>query len=84
MIAGRLATSPSIEKTPSTTTRTPPPSSAARPSIFSSLSMRLWRKGRSLAPEMRTPSRIEAWSPVSQITVSAGPRIVPIAPTLAW
>ena len=38
--------------------------------------MRLWRKGRSLAPESRQPSRIEAWSPESQITVSPGSRIV--------
>src|SRR5438094_768056 len=40
--------SPSIEKTPSTTTRTPPPSPCARSSIFSSFSSRLWRKTRSL------------------------------------
>ena len=39
------ATSPSIEKTPSTTTSTPPPSPAARSSIVSSLSSRLWRNG---------------------------------------
>ena len=83
-IRGRSQTSPSIEKTPSTTTSTPPPSSAARCSIFSSLSIRLWRKGRSLAPESRQPSRIEAWSPESQITVSPGPRMVPIAPRFAW
>ena len=38
------AMSPSIEKTPSTTTSTPPPSDWARSSIFSSLSRRLWRK----------------------------------------
>ena len=50
----------------------------------SSLSSRLWRKGRSLAPERRQPSRIEAWSPESQITVSDGPRIVPMQPTFAW
>ena len=59
---GSGATSPSIENTPSTTTSTPPPSSAARSSIFSSLSSRLWRNGRSLARESRQPSRIEAWS----------------------
>ena len=81
---GRSQTSPSIEKTPSTMTRTPPPSSAARSSICSSLSIRLWRKGRSLAPESRQPSRIEAWSPESQITVSPGSRIVPMQPTFAW
>ena len=46
--------------------------------------MRLWRKGRSLAPESMQPSRIEAWSPESQITVSPGPRIVPMQPTFAW
>ena len=34
--------------------------------------MRLWRKGRSLAPERRQPSRIEAWSPESQIDGVAG------------
>ena len=37
----------------------------------------MWRKGRSLARESRQPSRIEAWSPESAITVSCGPRIVP-------
>ena len=30
------------------------------------------------------PSRIEAWSAESQITVSPGSRIVPMQPTLAW
>jgi hypothetical protein len=33
---------------------------------------------------MRTPSRIEAWLPESQITVSPGPRIVERQPTLDW
>ena len=46
--------------------------------------MRLWRKGRSLAPERRQPSRIEAWSPESQITVSPGSRIVPMQPRFDW
>ena len=78
------AMSPSIEKTPSTTTSTPPPSPAARSSARSSLSMRLWRKARSLARESRQPSRIEAWSPLSATTVSPGARIVPSVPTLAW
>ena len=45
-------------------------------SMRSSLSRRLWRKGRSLARESRQPSRIEAWSPESAMTVSPGPRIV--------
>ena len=76
--------SPSIEKTPSTTTSTPPPSSAARWSIFSSRSRRLCLNGRSLAREIRQPSRIEAWSAESTITVSPGARIVPSVPTLAW
>ena len=53
-------------------------------SIFSSLSRRLWRKGRSLARESRQPSRIEAWSAESTITVSPGPSSVPSVPTLAW
>ena len=83
-ISGSGGTSPSIEKTPSTTTRTPPPSLAARSSMRSSLSMRLWRKARSLARLSRQPSRIEAWSPESATTVSPGPRIVPSVPTLAW
>ena len=46
--------------------------------------MRLWRNGRSLARESRQPSRIEAWSPESAITVSPGARIVPSAPRFAW
>ena len=62
----------------------PPPSSAARSSMRSSFGIWLWRNGRSLAPEIFTPSRIDAWSPESQITVSLGPRIVPRQPTLAW
>ena len=57
---------------------------AARRSCFSSRSRRLWRKARSLARERMQPSRIEAWSPESAITVSPGPRIVPSAPRLAW
>ena len=48
------------------------------------LSMRLWRNGRSFAPERRQPSRIEAWSAESQMTVSPGSRIVPMQPRLAW
>ena len=83
-ISGSGATSPSIENTPSTTTSTPPPSSPARTSIFSSLSSRLWRNGRSFARESRQPSRIEAWSPESAITVSPGASSVPSVPTLAW
>ena len=83
-ICGSGATSPSIENTPSTTTRTPPPSPAAFSSVRSSRSSRLWRNGRSLARDSRQPSRIEAWSPESAITVSPGPRIVPSVPTLAW
>ena len=75
--------SPSIEKTPSTTTSTPPPSVAARSSIVSSLSSRLWRKGRMRARDIATASRIEAWSPESQITVSPGSRSVPMQPTFA-
>ena len=71
-IRGSGAMSPSIEKTPSTTTSTPPPSSAARWSIFSSRSSRLCLNGRSLAREIRQPSRIEAWSAESTITVSPG------------
>ena len=81
--SGRLARSPSIEKTPSTTTSTPPPSSAERSSIVSSLSIRLWRNGRIRARDIDTASRIEAWSPESQITVSPGPSSVPMQPTLA-
>ena len=57
---------------------------AGRSSRFSSRSRRLWRKARSLARERMQPSRIEAWSPESAITVSPGPRIVPSAPRLAW
>ena len=72
-----------MENTPSTTTSTPPPSDSARCSIVSSLSSRLWRKGRMRARDIDTASRIEAWSPESQITVSAGSRSVPIAPVLA-
>jgi hypothetical protein len=34
--------------------------------------------------DSRQPSRIEAWSPESTITVSPGARIVPSVPTLAW
>ena len=34
--------------------------------------------------ESRQPSRIEAWSPESTITVSEGPSIVPSVPRLAW
>ena len=68
--AGRCR--PPCEKTPSTTTSTPPPSSAARWSIFSSRSSRLCLNGRSLAREIRQPSRIEAWSAESTITVSPG------------
>ena len=75
--------SPSIENTPSTTTSTPPPSDSARVSIVSSLSRRLWRYGRTRARESDTASRIEAWSPLSQITVSPGSSSVPIAPVLA-
>ncbi len=63
LISPSGAMSPSIEKTPSTATRTPPPSSWERSSIFSSFSSRLWRNGRILARESRHPSRIEAWSP---------------------
>ena len=45
--------------------------------------MRLCLKPRIFAPDSRQPSRIEAWSPESAITVSPGARIVPSAPTLA-
>ena len=76
--------SPSIENTPSTTTRIPPLSPAAFSSVRSSLSMRLWRNGRSFARESRQPSRIDAWSPESATTVSPGARIVPSVPTFAW
>ena len=62
----------SIENTPSTTTSTPPPSSSARSSIFSSLSRRLCRNGRSFARESRQPSRIDAWSPVGDHRVARG------------
>ena len=77
------AMSPSIENTPSTTTSTPPPSPSARWSMLSSLSRRLWRNGRMRARDMVTASRIEAWSPESQITVSLGERSVPMQPVLA-
>ena len=56
----------------------------ARSSERSSLSIRLWRKARSLARDSRQPSRIDAWSPESATTVSPGPRIVPSAPRFAW
>ena len=82
-ISGTGARSPSIEKTPSTTTRTPPPSLSERFSIVSSLSRRLWRNGRMRARDIETASRIDAWSPESQITVSPGPSSVPIVPVLA-
>ena len=36
-----------------------------------------------ISAQIDTASRIEAWSPLSQITVSSGPRSVPIAPVLA-
>ena len=75
--------SPSIENTPSTTTSTPPPSPSARSSMFSSLSRRLWRNGRMRARDMVTASRIEAWSPESQITVSRAESSVPMQPVLA-
>jgi hypothetical protein len=64
--------SPSIEKTPSTTIITPPPSPAALSSVRSSLSIRLWRKARSFAFERIAPSSREAWSPESTTTVSQG------------
>ena len=57
---------------------------SARLSARSSLSMRLWRNGRIFARESRTPSRIEAWSAESTITVSPGPSSVPSVPTFAW
>ena len=84
-ICGSGAMSPSIEKTPSTTTRMPPPS-CARPSrsVRSSLSIRLWRKARSFARLSRQPSRIEAWSPESATTVSPGASSVPSAARFAW
>ena len=82
-MSGSGATSPSIEKTPSTTTSTPPPSPSARSSMFASLSRRLWRKGRIRARDMVTASRIEAWSPESQITVSEGESRVPMQPVFA-
>ena len=82
-ISGSGARSPSIEKTPSTTTSTPPPSLPARSSIRSSLSSRLWRNGLIRARDIETASRIEAWSPESQITVSSGPSSVAMQPTLA-
>ena len=44
----------------------------ARSSIDSSLSSRLWRNGRIRARDIDTASRIEAWSPESQMTVSPG------------
>ena len=50
----------------------------------SSFGIWLWRKGRSFAPESMHPSRIEAWSAESQITVSPGPRMVPMQPAFAW
>jgi hypothetical protein len=50
---------------------------AARSSIFSSLSSRPVRNGRSLARERRQPSRIDAWSPSRRSPVSPGARIVP-------
>ena len=46
--------------------------------------MRLWRNGRIFALEIRAPSRIEAWSAESTITVSPGPSSVPSVPTFAW
>ena len=56
---------------------------AARSSIVSSLSSRSWRKGRTRARDIETASRIEAWSPESQITVSPGPSRVAMQPMLA-
>ena len=82
-MSGTGARSPSIENTPSTTTSTPPPSLSERWSIVSSLSSRLWRNGRMRARDIETASRIDAWSPESQITVSPGPSSVPIAPVFA-
>ena len=46
--------------------------------------MRLCRKALSLARDRMQPSRIDAWSPESAITVSPGARIVPSAPMFAW
>ncbi len=83
-IGGRSQTSPSMEKTPSTTTSVPLSSATARSSIVSSLSIRLWRNGRRRAPESLQPSRIEAWSPESQMTVSPGSRMALIAPRFDW
>jgi hypothetical protein len=37
-----------------------------------------------LARDIATPSMIDAWSPVSTITVSVGPSRADSAPTLAW
>ena len=82
-MSGSGAMSPSIENTPSTTTSTPPPSPSARWSMLSSLSRRLWRNGRMRARDMVTASRIEAWSPESQITVSLADSSVPMQPVLA-
>ena len=82
-MSGTGAMSPSIENTPSTTTSTPPPSLSERWSIVSSLSSRLWRYGRMRARDIETASRIDAWSPESQITVSPGPSSVPIVPVFA-
>ena len=84
--AGRSETSPSIEKSPSTTTSMPPPSEAAfARAPRSSLSIWLWRKARSLAPESLTPSRIEAWSAESRSRCRPGPRMRRRgSPTFAW
>ncbi len=46
--------------------------------------MRLWRKTRSFARLSRQPSRIEAWSPESAMTVSPGASSVPSAARFAW
>src|SRR3954463_14703290 len=73
-----------MENTPSTTTSTPPPSSAARWRLFSSLSRRPWRNGRRRARLSRQPSRIEAWSAESAMTVSPGSSSVPSVPTFVW
>ena len=78
-ICGSGAISPSIEKTPSTTTRMPPSSALAFSSVRRSLSIRLWRNARSFARLRMQPSRIEAWSPESATTVSPGASSVPSA-----
>ncbi len=77
-ISGTLAMSPCIEKMPSTTTSLPLSSQAA--SVLSSATMSLCRYLRVVPKLRRQPSRIEAWSMRSMMTLSLRPTRAKIVP----